>query len=307
MIQVAYTALAITYCILLIATARDSSGASAAGIPAATLALVASVLLAVFASLEHTRALAPSPAPIFFLSVTALLDVARVRTLYLTDKTWPAATLSAGLALRLLLLGLESRSKKNDLAAALPSETSPEKLAGPISRTMFHWVNPLLLLGFRGSLKGRRLGPIDPQFGAAYLTERFAAVPGKIQGKAYDIAKAHVFWLMQSFSWDSQRRAKLPHLGLHRSRPLLSRHPSTLRFLIYVFAAISHRRYAELAHQRRSRYFESRIWLNCRYLFRVLWHCSTCRPFPVGCALDLQPFSRPPTVGTGTRSTDPSP
>lgn len=166
----------------LIAIARDSAKITAAGIPAATLALVSSILLSILAALEHTRALAPSPALVLFISVTGILDVARVRTLFLTGRTLPAATFSAGLVLRLLLLVLESRSKKNDLAAQ-SLETSPEKLAGPISQTMFHWINPLLLLGFKGPLKGRRLGPIDSKMNAEYLTERFAAVPQQLQDR----------------------------------------------------------------------------------------------------------------------------
>ena len=178
--QVAYAALAITYCIFLIAITRKSANATAAGIPAAALALVSSILLAILAALEHTKALAPSPALVFFISVTALLDIARVRTLFLTRQPLPAAMLCVGLVLKLLLLVFESRSKKKDLAA-LSSQTSPEKLAGPISRTMFHWINPLLTLGFKGSLKGRRLGPIDPKFDAEYLTERFAAVPQSVK------------------------------------------------------------------------------------------------------------------------------
>ncbi|OAR00619.1 hypothetical protein LLEC1_02971 [Akanthomyces lecanii] len=177
---VAYTALVMTHCIFLTATVRDSIDVTAAGVSAATLALVSSILLVILAALEHTRTLAPSPALVFFISITALLDLARVRTLYLMGEAFPAVTLSVGLALRLLLLVLESRSKKNDLAA-LPAETSPEKLAGPISRTMFHWVNPLLILGFKGSLKEKRLGPIDPKFDAEYLTNRFAPVPQHVK------------------------------------------------------------------------------------------------------------------------------
>ncbi|ATY65911.1 ATP-binding cassette [Cordyceps militaris] len=160
-----YTALIATYCIVLAAVARNPV-ATPAGASAAALALISSMLLAVLASLEQTRALAPSPALVLFVAGTALLDVARVRTLFLKGHLLPAATLSAGVALRLLLLVLESRSKKNDLAATSSAEASPEKLAGPLSRTVFHWVNPLLMLGFRGSLRGRSLGPIDAKLNA---------------------------------------------------------------------------------------------------------------------------------------------
>lgn len=170
----------LTNCILLAAIAYNSKTLTSASVPSATLSLVSSILMAFFASLEHTRALAPSPALVFFLAMTALVDIARVRTLYLTDRPFPAAALSASLALRLLLLALESRSKRKDLVAP-HSDTCPEKLAGPISRTMFHWVNPLLMTGFRSSLAGRGLGPIDPELEASRLSSTFSAIPPKVQ------------------------------------------------------------------------------------------------------------------------------
>lgn len=176
----AHTALIATYCIVLAAVARNPV-ATPAGASAAALALISSMLLVVLASLEQTRALAPSTPLILFVACTALLDIARVRTLFLKGQVLPAATLSAGVALRLLLLVLESRSKKNDLAATSSAEASPEKLAGPLSRTVFHWVNPLLMLGFRGSLRGRSLGPIDAKLNAAYLTEIFTPIPQRVQ------------------------------------------------------------------------------------------------------------------------------
>ncbi|KAM3509320.1 hypothetical protein MY10362_000655 [Beauveria mimosiformis] len=175
-----YLALIATYCLVLAAVARGHATVTAAGIPAATLALVSSILLAVLESLEHTRALAASPAPVFFVVCTALLDAARVRTLFLKNETLPAVSLTAGISLKLLLLLLEGQSKENHLA--VPSaEVGPEKLASPVSRTVFHWVNPLLLLGFKGSFKGRSLGPIDSKFEAAYLTERFAPISQRVQ------------------------------------------------------------------------------------------------------------------------------
>ncbi|KAK8143317.1 hypothetical protein G3M48_007447 [Beauveria asiatica] len=175
-----YLALIATYCVVLATVARSHATVTAAGIPAAALALVSSILLAVVASLEHTRALAASPAPVFFVVCTALLDAARVRTLFLKNEMLPAVSLTVGISLKLLLVVLEGQSKENHLA--VPSaEAAPEKLASPVSRTVFHWVNPLLLLGFKGSFKGRSLGPIDPKFHAAYLTERFAPIPQRVQ------------------------------------------------------------------------------------------------------------------------------
>ncbi|OAA55691.1 ABC transporter, transmembrane domain, type 1 [Cordyceps fumosorosea ARSEF 2679] len=168
---VTYAALVVACCASIAASPR-LPGTS---LPAAALSLLAALLLAALSSLEHARALAPSPALVFFLALTALLDVARLRTFYLLDRTFSAGALTAGLALRLLLLVLECRGKRTAAAAA-----SPEELADPISRTMFGWINPLLIMGFRGSIRGR-LGPIDPKLSSTSLTERFAAVPHKIR------------------------------------------------------------------------------------------------------------------------------
>ncbi|EGX95536.1 ATP-binding cassette transporter, putative [Cordyceps militaris CM01] len=197
----AHTALIATYCIVLAAVARNPV-ATPAGASAAALALISSMLLVVLASLEQTRALAPSTPLILFVACTALLDIARVRTLFLKGQVLPAATLSAGVALRLLLLVLESRSKKNDLAATSSAEASPEKLAGPLSRTVFHWVNPLLMLGFRGSLRGRSLGPIDAKLNAAYLTEIFTPIPQRVQGTLQQFSKQQRPLLIHNFQLD---------------------------------------------------------------------------------------------------------
>ncbi|KFY90590.1 hypothetical protein V498_05885 [Pseudogymnoascus sp. VKM F-4517 (FW-2822)] len=132
-----------------------------ASIAAVALSALAAFVVSILSYLEHERSPAPSSLLFLFLLLTSIFDIARVRTLWTIGETAAIAGIfSASLAMKLVMVVLESWSKRKYLA--YDSRDRPrEELAGFFSRTVFLWLGPLLLSGFRKWLVPSDLGPID--------------------------------------------------------------------------------------------------------------------------------------------------
>ncbi|CAK7221455.1 hypothetical protein SEUCBS140593_004574 [Sporothrix eucalyptigena] len=90
------------------------------------------------------------------------------------QETGLAVTLSVSLGVRLVLLYLEAKSKKDLLVPCAENEKVPaEVLAGPINRTVFHWLNSLLMIGYKTVLQATDFGPIDDQLLSVKLRPKF--------------------------------------------------------------------------------------------------------------------------------------
>lgn len=122
----------------------------------------------------------------------------RLRTRWLlSDDTGIASLQSAGLALKVLLLIVESLSKTSHIVALSKSRFSPEDKAGFFSRSLLWWLNPLFLLGYREKLSNDDLYPIDVALGSAKLTDLlFAAWNRSASAREHRLAVALVkaFW-----------------------------------------------------------------------------------------------------------------
>ncbi|KAK2043559.1 P-loop containing nucleoside triphosphate hydrolase protein [Colletotrichum somersetense] len=138
-----------------------------ASITAAILALVNSMLLIGLVYAEHRHSTRPSKLLSIYLFISALVDMAQARSLFLqqpntTEKIGVLFTVS--LAMKLLLVLLEEIPKP-----VLREPSSKEEISGPISRSVFGWLNPLFLQGSRGMLNVGDLGNIDHKFDSARL------------------------------------------------------------------------------------------------------------------------------------------
>jgi ATP-binding cassette, subfamily C (CFTR/MRP), member 1 len=86
------------------------------------------------------------------LFLSCLLDIIRVRTLWMiTDATLAAALFTATLAVRGLVLLLESSPKTHALKAQ-HKDAPPESTNGIFSLFLLWWLNPLLRLGYEEDL-----------------------------------------------------------------------------------------------------------------------------------------------------------
>ena len=122
--------------------------------------------------MEHERSVRPSLVIQFYLSLTLLLDAARVRTLWLQSYNNAVATVTTvSFVFRLILVILEAIEKRSILHPQWRS-TSPEATSGLYSRSVFWWLNGLFQIGFKRSLYMEDLLPLDKHLTCSYLYDR---------------------------------------------------------------------------------------------------------------------------------------
>jgi ATP-binding cassette subfamily C (CFTR/MRP) protein 1 len=169
----AFVALNLT---LLILWAVTPAAAAKTSTPAASLDFVAAIVLFILSSYEHTRSVAPSTLIAIYLVLTLPLDVARVRTLFLLDGSYPTKTIAAvsatSLVIKLGILLSEALSKQQILLQHY-QHLPPEATSSPYSRLFFWWVNPLLWRGFRNFFEIQDLYNIDDSLSSATLGSKF--------------------------------------------------------------------------------------------------------------------------------------
>jgi ATP-binding cassette subfamily C (CFTR/MRP) protein 1 len=147
-----------------------------ASIPSATLIFLAAIFICITSLLEHTRSSALSFLLSIYLLVSLLLDTVRIRTLWQTrESTALCSTFAAGFAVKLGLLVAESWSKRS-LLAKEDREVAGEELAGFLSKSLFLWLNPLLMKGFSNWLTPPDLSPIDSTLSSVRMAKLFASI-----------------------------------------------------------------------------------------------------------------------------------
>lgn len=149
-----------------------------ATIPTAALVFVASVAVFLLSWLEHERSLRPSFFLFCYLFLGVLLDLPRVRTVWMlgSDQLIPIL-MTCSLALRAVMLVLESIEKRSIIAARV--KYSFEMTASTLSRATFLWLNPLFKLGYKKTLALDDLYPLDERLQAQNLYPTLAQAWGK--------------------------------------------------------------------------------------------------------------------------------
>ncbi len=157
--------------------ASDPASRTRLTIPSSVLSLAAVLALALLSDAEHGRSRRPSALIQSFLLATTVFGVARVRTQWLLpDALTLARVMTAAFAIRLVLLVLESVSKRRYVASPHVNSIPPEETAGIFGRSLFLWVNPLLFLGYRRDLTLADLYPVDDGLSGERVYERLEAV-----------------------------------------------------------------------------------------------------------------------------------
>ncbi|KAK8144941.1 hypothetical protein G3M48_005104 [Beauveria asiatica] len=115
----------------------------------AILALVVAAVFSVNSTIAHRASPRPSLTISAYLFISFLADIPRVRTLWLMGTyTNVAAILSCSLAIKLILLWLESIGKR-PLLLEKHTNISDEETAGLFSRGLFFWLTRLMITGSR--------------------------------------------------------------------------------------------------------------------------------------------------------------
>lgn len=162
--------------VLLILWSKDDSLLlNWATLPAAALAFVLALELCSLSYMEHRRSVRPSSIISVYLTLTIVFDVVQCRTLWLMDnfRGCVAPVFLATAASKVLVLVLELQGKRKFLIEPW-SHLSPESTSGVFNRSLFWWVNSLLLRGFKTILSVDSLYDTDDQLRSARLAEKLS-------------------------------------------------------------------------------------------------------------------------------------
>ena len=121
-----------------------------APVAAATLSLCSSIILSILSHFEHIRSLRSSSILNLYLFSSCLFDAVAVRTLWLRYDVRIATVFTASFVIKSIILILEGQGKR--YLTVVSHELPPESTSGIYNRTLFWWLNPLILRGFRSVL-----------------------------------------------------------------------------------------------------------------------------------------------------------
>ncbi|KAJ7610244.1 P-loop containing nucleoside triphosphate hydrolase protein [Mycena polygramma] len=152
---------------------------------AASVGLVASVVVAVLCHFEHWNTRRSAILLPLYLFATVLCDVVRARTFALAGfkHTSFFAALCAGLAVRCLMNVTENISK----AWLIKDRLAPEETSPFVSRLVFGWMLPLLVRGARTQLAVDTLGPISDDFDSLRTWERGSRQWERMRGRKHPL------------------------------------------------------------------------------------------------------------------------
>ncbi|KAI1196741.1 P-loop containing nucleoside triphosphate hydrolase protein [Nemania serpens] len=170
--KVSYGALAASQTALLALWLVHRQAGTPAAAPAAALGLAAAIAASGLSALERSRSVRPSTIIVVYLALSSLLDIVQTRTLWLRG-TVPtiAIVFTLNLVFKLILFSLETRNKQKHLKMPY-REWPPESLASVVSRTLFWWLNVLMIRGYRTVLGIGDLFPVDSELSSHYLARK---------------------------------------------------------------------------------------------------------------------------------------
>ncbi|KAL7914654.1 P-loop containing nucleoside triphosphate hydrolase protein [Trichoderma velutinum] len=157
---VAYVPLVSLQLSLLVIWSAHHEVLTRASLAAATLGLADGMALSVLSYLEHRRSIRPSSIILVYLVFSIAFDAVQCRTLWLLKTNVLAPVFTATLACKLVIFLLELGEKRHILLHPW-STLTPETTSSIINRSLFWWLNDLLLRGFRTPLSTDTLYEID--------------------------------------------------------------------------------------------------------------------------------------------------
>ncbi|KAF7880654.1 uncharacterized protein EAF02_007500 [Botrytis sinoallii] len=138
--------------------------------------MVAAISLELLSHFEHTHSFSPSFIIGSYLCTTVLLKAVTTRTYWLLANTDTgyihiAEASSVALLIQIIIIVLESWSKKQCLLEN--ARIAAEELASFVDRSLFVWLDKLLLHGYRQNLTLLDLQPLDQILGTFHLANDF--------------------------------------------------------------------------------------------------------------------------------------
>lgn len=160
---------------LIVLWASPSNGPTKLSLPASVLSLLAGLALGGVSYLQQSRSVRPSAVLSVYLALSILFDVAQARTLWLReDNANVASVFTTGLVLKALVLVTELIEKRRFLQAPY-CHYPPEALGSVVNRSVFWWINSLLVKGSSTRLHVSDLFNIDDKLTSNYIVPKFSA------------------------------------------------------------------------------------------------------------------------------------
>ncbi|RVX70090.1 hypothetical protein B0A52_06262 [Exophiala mesophila] len=169
------SAFATTQLTVLVSRVSNLDVGTKVSIPATALDFTAACALFLLSCFEHSRSVTPSTIIGLYLLVSVPFDAVRLRTYFLLDvfgSRGLANLLSLSLAIKLIVLIAEAIEKRSILLEPY-RDLPPEATSGIYNKTVFWWLNPLLSLGFRTTLRTDDLFTLDKTLSSADTHKRF--------------------------------------------------------------------------------------------------------------------------------------
>ena len=144
-----------------------------AGLAAAILSFVTSLIILPLSSLEHGKTLRPSMLLNLYLFVTLIFDAAILRTLWLSPFNMPIRGLfTASFCMKFVLVAMEAIEKRQFFRPGY-EKTSPEESSGLFGQSLLWWLNHIIALGARQLIKPADLYPITTDMASEKLGVSF--------------------------------------------------------------------------------------------------------------------------------------
>ncbi|KAH8659368.1 putative ATP-binding cassette transporter [Tricladium varicosporioides] len=142
-------------------------------IPSTVLSFLGAMFFVTLSYFEHTRSCRPSFLLVFYLCITAILRSAIVRTYWSLDGKGLIFSINLSiLVIQLAMIVLESCSKRK-LFLGEVAMLSGEETAGFLDRSLFFWLDNIMINGYRRTLTAADLQPIDKRLRTLELSKRF--------------------------------------------------------------------------------------------------------------------------------------
>lgn len=170
--------------------------------PAASLELLAAINMVIMVHIGHKYSIRSSGILATYLLLTFAIDIVKARSYFLRGELDALGGLAAATAsLRLFLLILEERSKKNLLVDQNLREISgSEATSGFFSRSFFFFLNPIFLTGFSGQLQNADLEKLGLDFSSQVLHERLQNQWDRVNVAS---SERRLFWAsFYAFKWE---------------------------------------------------------------------------------------------------------
>ncbi|KAH8647275.1 P-loop containing nucleoside triphosphate hydrolase protein [Xylariales sp. PMI_506] len=174
--QILIVGFASTQLALIVLWTQPPSRPTRLSLPSSVLSFIAGLALAFLSNLEHSRSIRPSAIINVYLAFSILFDIAQSRTLWLRGSDFAvAAVFTAGVSLKVLTLVAEIAQKRRLLKGPY-SQYPPEALSGVLNRSVFWWINSLLIKGSSTRLTLDDLFGLDDKMTSEHVGPMFRSL-----------------------------------------------------------------------------------------------------------------------------------